>query len=307
MRPTHPSLTARELQRLYLVWAQGYYRRRRTGDPTREHLNIKASLDRFVAFAGEKAIAAKVNRHQLKAWIDQLAAEGLTRTYVNQCLWRVRRALRWAVDLNYIGPAVLIELQATRPLPAHRSAAREPEPRQAAPLDQVRAVLDYLPRHARDLVQLLMLTGARMGEILEATSADVQLDGEGPRLVPAQHKNAHRNRGRVIPLVPAAVAIIERRYKPLCPLDPLFPPIRRSGRPTCSGDAIRAAINRACARAGVPRFTPHQIRHAVARQVRASKGIEAARAMLGHTAASMTEGYSPLDFRAAQAAAEVLG
>ncbi|MGD9690902.1 MAG: tyrosine-type recombinase/integrase [Phycisphaerales bacterium] len=301
--PAH-ALSVQALQRLYLAHAEVYYRRR-SGEPTREHLNVRAVLDRFARHVGPSMPADRMNRHQVRAWLDQLAAEQLTRSYINACLARLRRVVRWAVDLDYLPASIDSELRCVRPLPAHRSAAREPQPVQAAPLDHVRQVLPFLPRLARDVVQLLMLTGARVGELLDAPNSALHVDRAGARLILAQHKNAHRNRSRVIPLNAAALAIIERHARPLCPIDPILAPPRRGSR-RYSPDALRNAITRACRRAGVAPFTPHQVRHAVAAHVRDARGLDAACALLGHAHVSMTEHYAPLAFEHARQGAEVL-
>ena len=304
--PPCSALTIGDLCELYLNYARTYYRRRATREPTGEHENIASVLKRWRTFAGEQNDASRVTRHQLRAWLDQLAADDLTRAYCNACLSRVRRMIRWAADLDYLPTSVLAEVQLVRPLPAHRSAAREPAPREPAVLEHVRSSLAFMPRHARDVVHLLMLTGARVSEIIEATTRDVVDDEQGRRLVPRQHKTAHHNRHRIIPLNAAAWTIIEPRLKPFCPNDPLFPAPRGSRKQCYSTDALRAAITRACARAGVARYTPHQIRHAVARIVRQQRGLDASCSLLGHSSVTQTEDYAPTPALAAIEASEVL-
>lgn len=288
------TLTLRELVDLYIDHAKVYYRRRHENAPTREHLNCSTALEKFARYAGENNAATRMTRHQVRAWMDQLVAEDLSRSYVNACLSRVRRFVRWAVDLDYLPSTILAEVSTVRPLPAHRSRAREPEPRKPAVLEHARLAFPLLPPHARDVCQLLMLTGARRGEILRARSRDVSNDVHGARLCPRQHKTAHHNKTRIIPLTPEAMKIVERYWRPLCPDDPLFS-APRSRRRTCySADALLRAIKRACAKAGVPAFTPHQLRHAVARAVRQSHGLDAASALLGHSSTAMTAHYAPL-------------
>ena len=55
------------------------------------------------------------------------------------------------------------------------------------------------------------------------------------------------------------------------------------------------AIERACARAGVPNWTPNQLRHTAATRIRAAYGIEAARIILGHSSAVTSEIYAEID------------
>jgi integrase len=288
----------RDLASLYLDHARTYYRRR-NGDPTREHLNMRTSIERFLSFAGDGRMdASKVTRHLVRAWLDQLIAEDLSRSYINATLARVRRWLRWCVELDFAGDHVIAELALVRSLPAHRSKAREAPPRVPAVLADVLHVLPFMPRVPRDVCQLLVLTGARLGEILLATNADVDLEHQLIR--PAIHKSAHLGKTRTIPLSAPAIAIVQRHHRYFCPADALFAS-PRSGTSYNPG-SIRAAIRRACQRADVPVFTPHQVRHAVARQVREVSGLDAAQALLGHSSRSMTEHYAPVSAdRSAQA------
>lgn len=304
----HERVSLKDLRALYLVHAERHYRRR-SGAPTREHLNMRAVLDRFAAFAGEINPAEKVNRHQVRAWLDQLAAEKLTRPYVNACLSRLRRWLRWAADLDYVPIRVVEELRLVRPLQPFRSDATEPTPARPPELDAIDRAIAAAAPPARHVLQLLRLTGARPGELLELSNAEVHLDDQ-PRLTPLQHKCAHHGHHRVIPLCPAAAAVVQRYARPLCPLDPLFVSRRRRGPLSIEG--LRTAWLRACRRAGVARCELYDIRRRTARHVRRELGLDAAQALLGHSHASTTEVYAPLDagdaeaFEQARRATEVL-
>jgi len=67
------------------------------------------------------------------------------------------------------------------------------------------------------------------------------------------------------------------------------------------------AIARACEKAGVPHFHPHQIRHTKATELRREVGLDAARAVLGHRSPKITEVYAEIDMGKAVAAMEKLG
>ena len=47
--------------------------------------------------------------------------------------------------------------------------------------------------------------------------------------------------------------------------------------------------------AGVDPWTPNQLRHAAATRIRRELGLDAARVVLGHSSAAMTEIYAELD------------
>ncbi len=55
------------------------------------------------------------------------------------------------------------------------------------------------------------------------------------------------------------------------------------------------AIRRACELAGVPHWSPNQLRHNAATRIRAAYGIEIARIILGHSSAVTSEIYAEVD------------
>ena len=70
--------------------------------------------------------------------------------------------------------------------------------------------------------------------------------------------------------------------------------------------SYRQAIVRACAAAGVPPFTPLQLRHTAATLIRERYGVEAAQGVLGHSRVETTQVYAErLLGQAARVAAEI--
>jgi integrase len=59
--------------------------------------------------------------------------------------------------------------------------------------------------------------------------------------------------------------------------------------------SYQRAIRRACDRAGVPHWTPNQLRHLAATKIRAAYGLEAAQVILGHSKADVTQIYAARD------------
>jgi integrase len=59
--------------------------------------------------------------------------------------------------------------------------------------------------------------------------------------------------------------------------------------------SYRQAIIRACRKAGVPAWSPLQLRHGRATEVRRRYGLEASQCVLGHEHAGVTDLYAELD------------
>ena len=60
------------------------------------------------------------------------------------------------------------------------------------------------------------------------------------------------------------------------------------------------AIMRACKKAGVPEWSPLQLRHTAATAIRARYGLEAAKAILGHSRVETSQIYAERDLGRAE-------
>ena len=60
-------------------------------------------------------------------------------------------------------------------------------------------------------------------------------------------------------------------------------------------DSYRRAVDRACRRAEVKPWSPNQLRHSLATDIREKYGIEAAQNVLGHAKADVTQIYAERD------------
>ena len=72
-------------------------------------------------------------------------------------------------------------------------------------------------------------------------------------------------------------------------------------------DVYRRAITRACEAAGIPRWSPNQLRHTAGTEIRRQFGVEASRVTLGHSKISTTEIYSERDYGLAIQVARQVG
>ena len=71
--------------------------------------------------------------------------------------------------------------------------------------------------------------------------------------------------------------------------------------------SYRQAIVRACRKAGVSEWTPLQLRHYAATNIRARFGVEAAQVVLGHAKADVTQVYAERDLAKAHAIMAEIG
>jgi integrase len=144
--------------------------------------------------------------------------------------------------------------------------------------DEVTRALVELPSEVALTVQLLVATGARLGEALglrryslDRARGTLRLDGKtGPR---------------DFPVTEGLLSLIGDR------LDGTDAPVLNFDVKQI-GDRVRVQISRACARAGVPEFTPHGLRRmAVDRMARAGVEPSVAASITGHDPIVMLKHY----------------
>lgn len=323
------------------------YKTDRTGQVCPSHLSrIGRALDGLLGAVGLDLPAAEVKASDLdrvrRAWV----AEGLSRARIVGLVGVIVTMYRWAARRELVPMERWAAIKLLEPLKRHTAGVAEPVPRRPADPDQVEQTLPYLSPPLADAVRLLVLTGARPGEILSMRGCDVDRTGrcvlaDGREVTfpgvwvyaPQRHKTDAKGLVRHVLLGPAAQVIVAP-YLDREPLAYLFDPregrrdweqrmgrqprrpgtVRPRGGQKDSGErmprdhydanalarAARLAIKRLnrsrswgppCPRPIEP-WTPYQIRHRVATDVRAQFGPEAAQHVLGHEHLSTTELYA---------------
>lgn len=174
------------------------------------------------------------------------------------------------------------------------------------------------------MVHVQRLTGMRSGELVIMRPRDIDTSGDNWVYAPSSHKTEHHDCARQVFIGPRAQDIL----RPFLDRDPdcyLFSPreamvarrmrMRRLRKTKVQPSQIdrsvknpgytpglrykpaayRRAIAYACTSADVPVWHPHQLRHSCATRLRKVFGIEAARVVLGHSSAAVTELYAEVD------------
>jgi integrase len=250
---------------------------------------------------------------------------GLSRTTVNQRVGRIVRVFKWGASEELVPAAVYQALKTVSGLPKGRSEAKEPEPVRPVPDALVDAVRPHVARQVWAMIQLQSLTGMRPGEVVLMRGCDLDRGGEGWFYTPRKHKTEHHGRSREIPLGPRAQEVLapwlradpgeylfspreamaefraeqrRRRTTPLYPSQaarPRKPDPKRTLGDRYSTRTYNHAIGYGCRRAGVEPWHPNRLRHACATRVRRSFGLDASRAVLGHSDLNTSEIYAERD------------
>ena len=254
-----------------------------------------------------------------------IARNGWSRTTINKAVCTIRRMFKWAAENELIPASVYHGLQTLSGLKRGRSEAPEPDEVAPVPPDHVAATIPLLSPQVVAMIELQRLTGMRPGEVPMMRGIDIDTTGHIWTYIPESHKTEHHGRRRTIYLGPRAQEVVRpflkrdvsaylfspaeaeaeriamRRANRRSPMTPSQANRkrksgrRRSPRNRYDKDSYYRAIQRACDKSGVPRWSPNQLRHNAATFLRKEYGIDAARIILGHRSASTTEIYAELD------------
>lgn len=328
-------ISVNELILTYYRHAETYYLK--NGEPTSQLERVRRSL-RFVKELYGHTLTRDFGPLSLKAVRDQMIRADWSRVHINSCVGCVKRMFKWGVENELVPPSVFHGLQAVVGLRKGRSSAREGKKIQPVSAEHVEATLPRLRPTVQTMVQLQRLSGMRPGEVVIMRPCDLdQSRGNVWLYRPESHKTEHHGVERVVLLGPQAQELIFPYLEGRAPGAYLFSPResmtawraeqrtqrqtkvqpsqvnRKKRRPQKQpGDrylvcSYAQAIRKACQKANVPHWHPHQLRHAAATEIRKEAGLDAARAVLGHRSPAITETYAEIDLGKAAEVMERLG
>ncbi|MEZ6128957.1 MAG: site-specific integrase [Planctomycetaceae bacterium] len=323
-----------QLMAAYLIFAKGYYVK--NGEQTREFGCITEAL-REVRRLYPDVKMSEFGPRALKAVRERMVELGWCRKYINKQIGRIVRMVKWGVSEELVAPGVYQALSTIAGLRKGRTEAPDHEPVKPVADADVNATIPHLTAVLADMVRLQRLSGARPGEITSLRPMDVSCGARVWRFRPDSHKTEHHDRERIIFLGPRAQKVLAK-YLDRAPDQYCFSPreseeLRRSElhrqrrTPLNYGNtrkpryedgkrlpsdcyttgSYRRAIQRACAKAGISKWSPNQIRHTAGTEVRRKRGLEAAQTVLGHASADVTQIYAERDMELAASVAMELG
>lgn len=229
-----PAAAARPDELQLIVLLRDYYHYAKQHHDYGEFRSFVAVMRLMRKFFG-RTPAAEFGPKKLRLLRDEMVRGDATedpprrpwaRKYINQQVQRIRRIFKWAVAHELVPAAVHQALGTVEPLKRGRCAARENPKVGPAPAHVVDAVLPFLSRPVRALVELQLRTGARAGELVELRACDIEMDETLGVwcYCPHHHKNAHRERERAIYFGPRAQEVLRPFLANRVTTDYLFSP-----------------------------------------------------------------------------------
>ena len=318
-------ITVMEVIAKFWDYAKGYYVEP-DGKPSQSIDGFRAPLRELKQLYG-RTNAAEFGPRALKTIRQRFIEAGNCRNHVNEQVGRIKMVLRWAVSEELIPATIIHALDAVSGLKRGRTGVRESEPVKPVPEAHITAIQTFVSRQVWALIQLQLFCAARPGELVIMRPVDIETATKVWRYHPVTHKTAYRDRPRTIYFGPRAQKIIREFLIGRSVVSCLFSPLeseseRRTAMhserktPVSCGnkpgsnctktpkrkpgeryttDSYRRAIQRSCELAGVPQWSPNQLRHNAGSKIRKEFGLEAAQIMLGHSKADVTQLYAEVN------------
>jgi integrase len=342
-RQLPPSLTktvisCQELAVHFLGWAEECYVK--NGKPTETFGHVQRAVAKLVLHYGNGSVNSFTPLSLVflqKKWVEQ----GFARLTVNRYVNIIKQAFKHGVKFGWVEANISYGLQAVDSLKAGRTKA--PEYEDVPPVDNetVDKTIPFMPPIVADMVRVQRLSGMRPQDVRHMRACDIERTGDVWTYRPFTHKTEHHGKKLTKAIGPRGQAIltpylIEKEAAPEAFLFSLQDTIRlrnwekRKNRKSLnkkgdvqpsqrdrskpdsakkpqemySRDAYNRAIARACKKAGVPVWTPNQLRHAAGTEITAHVSLEAAKEFLGHASIVTTEKHyvAPLPELAAEVA-----
>lgn len=218
-------------------------RKREKGEATAHDAEMRFQRTVYDTSFGKRPLA-KLRTTHIKAWRDEL---GLSPASSNRTLTALKAALNLAVAHRQVSPEAVQEWRNVKPL-AGAGKRRD----LYLDLPQRRALLTACSGAVHDLIEAAMLTGARAGELVNATRS--QFDART-----ASMTFTGKTGSRTVPLAPGAVALFKRLAVSKKPDDLLL--TRDDGKPWAHSDWDELVREAAAAAELPPGVCLYTLRH----------------------------------------------
>ncbi len=320
-RPTvNTELTVSRLAVLFLKHAEKEYRR--DGQPTGETANFRGALQSMNnLFHGVRVI--DFGPKKLKQLQHQLVKDGLAQQTINGRIRRVKQVFDWGVSEELVSVSVSQALKTVHGLRVGKTAARAPEPKGAVSVAAVDAIKPFVTSPVWSMIQFMLFTGARPSEAVALKWSEINTSKPVWMYCPKQHKTTHKGKNRIIVIGPHGQQVLNG-IREMSRSDFVFDPqvgfeefVRKAygdkAKARKVGDCyskhgLNTAVRNACDKAGIPRWSPGQLRKTRATQARRDGDLETAQQILGHSSKQTTERhYAAVDLSRAEANALQFG
>ncbi|MCH2212045.1 MAG: tyrosine-type recombinase/integrase [Fuerstiella sp.] len=285
------------------------------GEPTGEADNFKYALRSLTNyFHGVRVI--DFGPKKLKELRDRLVDEGLAQGTINSRIRRIKQVIEWGVSEEYVSVNHFQALRTVKGLRAGRTKAKPPTPKPKVEIEHVEAVQRHVTSPVWGLIQFMLLTGCRPSEACALRWSKIDTSGQNWVYQPQKHKTSHRGKNRSVIIGPRCQKLLNS-FREHSRSDYVFDPqvgleefVRKEYGDQAKSrkvgefytkDSLYTAIQKACDKAEIPRWSPGQLRKTRATQARQQADLETAQQILGHSSKTTTErSYAEMDLSRGQ-------
>src|SRR6056297_1425887 len=138
---------------------------------------------------------------KLREFRDVLVESGNSRKYVNRLTRIVVGLFRHAVSEELIDVDIVKRLETLPPLKRNQTSAPETQRRRPVRLEVVRATAAHLSPVLKAMLRVQLSTGMRPKELCSIRPTDIDKSGEHWMYRPGDHKTAHHDIEKAVPIV----------------------------------------------------------------------------------------------------------
>jgi integrase len=301
--------TVGDLVARFLPWADQYYRKP-SGRPTGS-IGSFVQAFRHLTRLYENLPVTQFSPIHLKAVRQRMINSGLCRKTINSWMSTIKTLFRWGVEEQMVPVNVHQSLLAVRILIEGKTTAPDHPPVTSADIVDVLKTIEHCHQTIADMIRVQLLAGMRPNEVCNMRLCDIdKTDPISWVYIPFEYKTQHHKENiRAIPIIPECQEILnpylERNEK--TPEAFLFKPSefkhakKRYGE-CYSSKTYRHAVVSAIKKAGCGHWSPNQLRHTRATDVKIKYGDEAAQLLLSHKTIKTTKIYIDKDVLRKEAA-----
>ena len=225
---------------------------------------------------------------------------GTCRRTINSYIGTIEPIFSWGCEEEIVPAEVAGALRMVSALKAGQTAAIEYDDIEPVDDDILEKTLPHIKYPLiQDMVRVQRLICGRPQDMFNMRPCDIDRSQEIWKYMPYTHKTQHRGKVRMLPIGPKAQEILQKYLDKCGDEDFVFPQLYPQW--------YYCHIASACDRAGVPRWTPNQLRHTGATEVREKYGLEYTQSVLGHSSAKITEIYAKASYEKAEKVAREIG
>lgn len=151
-------------------------------------------------------------------------------SYINMLTTRLKAAWKWGCSEELVSESSYRRLLTVPDLQPGELGCKDA--REVVPVSRelFEATLPFVSETCSDFLRLLWLSGARPGELVDLTPAELQEDGQHLIYRPKHHKTKHKNKLRAIVFGAEGIAILKKHWPanhPYC----IMPSSTNEGKP----------------------------------------------------------------------------